>query len=55
MNQILESQQTPLTGVYCEDFEENWPRYNGIALYFACIKINESIWTKRINKRTKPQ
>ena len=20
-------------GVFCEDFEENWPRYNGTALY----------------------
>ena len=22
-----------LCGVYCEDFGENWPRYNGTALY----------------------
>ena len=37
---VLESQQTPhispltgeLWGVYCEDLEENWPRYNSIAL-----------------------
>ena len=22
-------------GVYCEDLGENWPRYNGTALYVA--------------------
>ena len=22
-----------LWGVYCEDLEENWPRFNGTALY----------------------
>ena len=39
MNQILESQQIPLTcelwGVYFDDFGENWPRYNGTALYLT--------------------
>ena len=24
-----------LWGVYCEDLGENWPRYNGTALYFT--------------------
>ena len=27
-----------LLGVYCEDFRENWPRYNGTTLY--CEQIN---------------
>ena len=27
-------------GVYCEDLGENWPSYNGIALYF-CFDIVE--------------
>ena len=29
-----------LWGVFCEDFQENWPRYNGTALY---IKIVTSV------------
>ena len=24
-----------LLGVFCEDFEENWPGYNGTALYYV--------------------
>ena len=28
-----------LWGVNYENFEENWPRYNGTALYFCKIKI----------------
>ena len=24
-----------LWGVYCEDFEENWPSYNSSALYYV--------------------
>ena len=42
MNQILESQDTPylaltskLWDVYCEDLGENWPHYNGRALYVS--------------------
>ena len=43
MNQTLDSQKTlhgstvggELWSVYCEDFGEKWPRYNGIALYFS--------------------
>ena len=23
---------------FCEDFEENWPRYNGTALYLNCVE-----------------
>ena len=33
-----------LWGVCCENFEENWPRYNGTALYFlnTVVQIHES-------------
>ena len=40
-SQFLPTKYTPyLTlmgeswGVFCKDFEENWPRYNGTALYW---------------------
>ena len=29
------SLMSELWGVYCEDFGENWPRYNGIQLYIT--------------------
>ena len=29
-----------LWGVYCEDFGENWPRYNGTTLYTPKIPYN---------------
>ena len=43
INQILYSQKTPHTPplrasygcVSCEDFRENWPHYNGTALYMS--------------------
>ena len=52
MNQILESQQTPhylaiigeLWGVYCEDFGENWPCYNGTALYILLHHNSHGNW-----------
>ena len=28
-----------LWGVYCEELEENWPRYNGTALYSKTSNI----------------
>ena len=28
-----------LWGVYCEDFEENWPRYNDTSLYLVSDKF----------------
>ena len=44
---ILESQQTPHNspsgGVYREDFGENWPRYNGTALYVQ-PNINDMLY-----------
>ena len=43
-----------LWGVFCEDFGENWPRYNGIALYTDigmiilvasyCDKLDWFVW-----------
>ena len=40
------NQQTPyptltgeLYGVYHENFEENWPRYNGTALYHTSVDL----------------
>ena len=29
-----------LWGVYCEDFGETWPRYNGTALYMTLGEMN---------------
>ena len=44
---ITDTPQLALTGelwgIYCEDLGENWPRYNGTALYAAGISCSQAI------------
>ena len=32
-------------GVFCEYFWENWPRYDGTALYFTSMKTQPPTWS----------
>ena len=34
-----------LWGIYCEDYGENWPRYNGTALYILNSKFYMHMYT----------
>ena len=54
VNQITESQHTPylalkgqLWHVYCEDFGENWPCYNGTALYIGRVYYEKILHAKQ--------
>ena len=38
-----------LWGVYCEDLWENWPRYNGIALYCLTQRISKLLGSFEIH------
>ena len=40
-----------LWGVCCEDLGENWPRYNGTALYVQQLKVVSCAWCGFRNKR----
>ena len=37
-----------LWGVFCEDFEENWPRFNGTALYTAIMELPNCVAVKTV-------
>ena len=44
-----------LWGVFCEDFEKNWLRYNGIALYHEAVELftqaafQEFVWSSNMS------
>ena len=48
MKEALNSQKAPIPHpryrVCCEDWEENWPRYNGTVLYVALMTKTDGHW-----------